>query len=85
MYPLFSEHSPGTDSPILMCEGDVNRGPLKNDVSISMLILGCTENKHVFLKSKTGHHSSKKHIQCFWCSPRRKQGAWVGAAVGRMG
>lgn len=51
MYPLSSEHGPGTDSPILMCEGDVNRGPLKNDVSISMLILGHTERKLVFLKS----------------------------------
>lgn len=35
-----SEHKPGADSPILMREGDVNRGPLKNDVSIFMLILG---------------------------------------------
>lgn len=31
MYPLCSEHSPGTDSPALMSEEDVNRGPLKND------------------------------------------------------
>lgn len=37
---LSLEHKPGPDSPILMCEGDVNSGPLKNDVSISMLILG---------------------------------------------
>lgn len=36
---LSSEHNPGTDSPMLMREGDVDRGPLKNDVSISMLIL----------------------------------------------
>lgn len=37
---LSLEHKPGPDSPILMCEGDVNRGSLKNDASISMLILG---------------------------------------------
>lgn len=54
MYPLSSEHSPGTNSPILMCEGDVNRGPQKNDISISMLILGYAEKKHVFLKSLDG-------------------------------
>jgi hypothetical protein len=42
---LSSEHSPGTDSPVLIREGDVNRGPLKNDVSISMLILGCTRRE----------------------------------------
>lgn len=46
MCPVSSEHSPGTDSPILMCEGDVNRGPLKNDVSISMLILA-TQRRNV--------------------------------------
>lgn len=70
--PLSSEHGPGTDSPILMCEGDVNRGPLKNDVSISMLILACTEKKHVFLKSRMGHPSSKKHTQGFGRSPGRE-------------
>lgn len=46
MCPVSSEHSPGTASPILMCEGDVNRGPLKNDVSISMLILA-TQRRNV--------------------------------------
>lgn len=43
---LSLEHKPGPDSPILMCEGDVNRGPLKNDVSISMLILGVSFSRN---------------------------------------
>lgn len=60
MHPLCSEHSPGTDSPAPTCEEDVKRGPLKNDVSISMLMLGCTGKKAVFLGSRRGHHSPKK-------------------------
>lgn len=82
MYPLSSEHSPGTNSPILMCEGDVNRGPLKNDISISMLIMGYAEKKCVFLKSWMGHHSSKKDTQGFRSSPRREHGARLGAVLG---
>jgi len=68
MYPLCSEHSRGTGSPALMCEEHVNRGPLENDVSISMLMLGCPGKKSIFLKSKMGHHSSRKQTQGFWCS-----------------
>lgn len=62
MYFFFLEYSLGIDFLILMCEGDVNRGFLKNDVFIFMLILGCIENKYVFLKSRTGYYSLKKYI-----------------------
>lgn len=55
---LSSEHKPGTDSPILMREGEVNRGPLKNDVSISMLILGLHQSNSFSLNSGTGYQSS---------------------------
>lgn len=55
---LSSEHKPGTDSTILMREGEVNRGPLKNDVSISMLILGLHQSNSFSLNSGTGYQSS---------------------------
>lgn len=83
MHPLSSEHGPGTHSPTLMCEGDVNRGPLKNDVSISMLILGCAEKERVFLQGRMGQHSSKKHPQGgIRGPPGGVQGAGLGAVVG---
>lgn len=53
MGPPSSEPKPGTDE----C-GDVKRGPLKNDVSISMLILGFLQNSSFSRNSRTGYLGS---------------------------
>lgn len=78
---LSSEHGPGTDSPIPMCEGDVHSGPLKNDVSISMLILGRAEKKRVFPKSRWATTAPRSTPRGAGALPG-EGGAGLGAAVG---
>lgn len=57
---LSAQSTAGTGSPALMCKEHVNRGPLKNDVSISMLMLGCPWEERHLSESKMGHNSSRQ-------------------------
>lgn len=80
MYPLCSEHSWGTGYLALMCEEHVNRGPLKNDVSISMLMLGWLpwEERHLSEKQDGPPQLKEADPGVLVFSPRRKQElGWV--------